>query len=142
MVGWVNYFGRSNMKAFIAVTDKWLRRRIRMVYWKQWKKASMRIRALRKLGIYYGKAYEWSQSRKGCWRVAGEQDALHLAHQRFSPSEGMGMLAGRLQETPCNINIGNRPLRNRTVGGVGGRRGDIPAPPTRSFRILFNLNLY
>lgn len=48
VVGWVNYFGRSSMKRFIAETDQWLRRRIRMVYWRQWKKASMRIRALRK----------------------------------------------------------------------------------------------
>lgn len=43
----------------------------------------------------------------------------------------MDMLAGRLQDAPCYITMGNRPLRHRTVGGVGGRRGDIPAPPTR-----------
>ena len=71
VVGWMNYFGRSSMKAFIADTDRWLRRRIRMVYWKQWKKPSMRIRALRKLGISDGKAYEWGHSRKGYWRIAG-----------------------------------------------------------------------
>lgn len=61
----------------------------------------------------------------------GELDALRFVRQRLPPSEGMGMLAGRLQETPCNISIGNRSLRNRTAGGAGGRRGDIPAPPTR-----------
>lgn len=71
LVGWVNYFGRSSMKKFIADTDPWLRRRIRMVYWKQWKKPSMRIRALRKLGVPDGKAYEWGSSRRGYWRVAG-----------------------------------------------------------------------
>ena len=59
------------MKKFIADTDQWLRRRIRMVYWKQWKKPSMRIKALRKLGVSDGKAYEWGHSRKGYWRVAG-----------------------------------------------------------------------
>src|SRR5699024_8487338 len=36
VVGWINYFKLANMKRLIRETDKWLRRRVRMCYWKQW----------------------------------------------------------------------------------------------------------
>jgi group II intron reverse transcriptase/maturase len=40
IVGWVNYFGMADMKANAKSLDEWLRRRIRMCFWKQWKKIS------------------------------------------------------------------------------------------------------
>lgn len=36
--GWVEYFRLADMKTLLEKTDKWARRRIRAVYWKQWKK--------------------------------------------------------------------------------------------------------
>lgn len=71
VVGWAGYFGRASMARFVADANQWLRRRIRMVYWKQWKKPSMRLKALRKLGVPEGRAHEWANSRKGYWRIAG-----------------------------------------------------------------------
>ncbi|CAN5817692.1 hypothetical protein BH23ACT12_BH23ACT12_18320 [soil metagenome] len=58
--------------------DEWLRRRLRQVSWKQWKKPRSRARNLRKLGIPDQKAYEWSYSRKGSWRISGSAP-LHRA---------------------------------------------------------------
>ena len=42
IVGWVNYFGIADMRGLAKSLDKWLRRRIRMCYWKQWKKIDRR----------------------------------------------------------------------------------------------------
>lgn len=50
--------------------DKWLRRRIRMCYWKQWKKISTKFNNLKKLGIPTDKAWEFANTRKGYWRIA------------------------------------------------------------------------
>lgn len=50
--------------------DKWLRRRIRMCFWKQWKKISTKQRNLVKLGIEKYKAWEFANTRKGYWRTA------------------------------------------------------------------------
>jgi ABC-type oligopeptide transport system ATPase subunit len=36
--GWVNYFKIADIKSLLKETDEWMRRRIRMVFWKQWKK--------------------------------------------------------------------------------------------------------
>ena len=42
--GWVNYFKLADMKGMLRGTDEWLRRRIRAVYWKQWKKVKTSTR--------------------------------------------------------------------------------------------------
>ena len=68
--GWVNYFRASSMNSFVKETDEWLRRRIRQIYWKQWKKVRTKYAALRKLGAPEGKAWEWANTRKSNWRTA------------------------------------------------------------------------
>ena len=69
--GWVNYFKLADMKTMLTKVDEWMRRRIRMVYWKQWKRIRTRFRMLQRCGIEKGKAWEFANSRKGYWRVAG-----------------------------------------------------------------------
>jgi group II intron reverse transcriptase/maturase len=73
VIGWVNYFKLAKMKTRLKEIDEWLRRRIRMCYWKQWKKISTKARNLRKLGIDKHKAWEFANTRKGYWRIANSQ---------------------------------------------------------------------
>ncbi len=68
--GWLGYFYIASMKRTLLSWNQWLRRRIRMYIWKQWKKPRTRIAALRKLGIPDWQAYEWGNTRLGYWRVA------------------------------------------------------------------------
>ncbi len=68
--GWVNYFKLADMKKFLRETDEWARRRIRAVYWKQWKKVKTKYRMLKALGLEHWRAKELACSRKGCWRMA------------------------------------------------------------------------
>ena len=42
--GWINYYRYADMKSLMEDTDEWLRRRIRAVYWKQWKKVRTRYK--------------------------------------------------------------------------------------------------
>lgn len=70
IVGWVNYFKMAKMKKVLKEIDEWLRRRIRMCYWKQWKKIKTKFTNLKKLGIKSGKAWEFSNTRKGYWRIS------------------------------------------------------------------------
>ena len=66
--GWINYFKLADMKQLLRETDKWLRHRIRAIYWKQWKKVRTRIRKLRNLNLPEWLVLEISNSRKGIWR--------------------------------------------------------------------------
>ena len=58
------------MKGLLGTTDEWARRRIRAVYWKQWKKIKTKYRMLKALGMEHWKAMELANSRKGYWRMA------------------------------------------------------------------------
>ena len=70
VVGWVNYFKLADMRNLLASTDEWMRRRIRMVFWKKWKRVRTRYRNLRKLGLSHNDAYMTASNRKGYWAVA------------------------------------------------------------------------
>ena len=67
--GWVNYFSMADMKNLMIVTDEWIRSRVRMVYWKQWKKVKTRYRMLVSYGTDKNKAWEFANTRKGYWRT-------------------------------------------------------------------------
>ena len=68
--GWINYYKLADMRRLMKDTDEWLRRRIRAVYWKQWKKVKTRYRNLRSLKLEEWQVHELSNSRKGYWRTA------------------------------------------------------------------------
>ncbi len=70
MVGWINYYKMANMKSLMQKLDEWLRRRIRMCYWKQWKKISTKYRNLMKLGASKSTAWQYANTRKSYWHTS------------------------------------------------------------------------
>jgi RNA-directed DNA polymerase len=68
--GWMNYFGISEYYRPIPELESWLRRRVRMCYWKQWRKTRTKVRRLIKLGTSKRTAILTALSRKGYWRLA------------------------------------------------------------------------
>jgi RNA-directed DNA polymerase len=68
--GWMNYFGISQHYSPIEELDGWLRRRMRMCYWKQWRRPRTRITNLLKLGTTKRQAILTGISRKGYWRLS------------------------------------------------------------------------
>ena len=68
--GWMNYFGISEYYRPIPELDHWLRRRIRMCYWKRWRKCRTRVRHLLKLGVSLDFAISVGMSRKGHWHLS------------------------------------------------------------------------
>ena len=68
--GWVNYFKLADMKNLLMKMDEWLRRRIRAIYWKQWKKVKTRCRMIRQYNLPDWKVHELANCRKGIWRAA------------------------------------------------------------------------
>ena len=68
--GWMNYFQLADAQRWTQGVDRWIRRRIRQLLWKTWKKVKTRIRALVKLGADPNQAYYWGCTRKGYWRIS------------------------------------------------------------------------
>lgn len=71
MKGWLGYYYIADMKRILQSWNEWLRRRLRMYIWKQWKKPKTRVKNLRILGISQDQAYQWGNTRLGYWRIAG-----------------------------------------------------------------------
>lgn len=69
--GWVGYFRLADMGSLLAEVDGWCRRKVRCIYWKCWKKSRTKHKALMRLGVSRGQAWQWANSRKSYWRVAG-----------------------------------------------------------------------
>jgi group II intron reverse transcriptase/maturase len=70
IMGWINYFKIADIKSLLRSVDQWMRRRIRMIYWKQWKRIRTRFSKLISLGIEKGKSWEFANTRKGYWRIS------------------------------------------------------------------------
>ena len=76
--GWVNYFRIANMKNAIQEIDEHLRTRIRVIIWKQWKKASRKEKALLQLGIKPDIAHNLANTSKG-YQLVAKTDWLKFA---------------------------------------------------------------
>ncbi|SFG55267.1 hypothetical protein SAMN02982927_03179, partial [Sporolactobacillus nakayamae] len=66
--------------SYIQHIDQWLRRRIRQIIWKRWKKVKTRYKSLMKLNVPKPKAWEWANTRKGYWRIA----CSHILHRSIT----------------------------------------------------------
>ena len=68
-IGWINYYGIAKCKGIVVQLDKWIKLRLRMCIWKQWKKVKTRYKNLKKLGLNHYQAIKFANTRKGYWRV-------------------------------------------------------------------------
>lgn len=121
VVGWVNYYKLADMGAYLQSIDEWMRRRIRMVFWKKWKRVRTRWRNLLKLGISNRNAGILANSRKGYWRIASSpilQTAL--SNQRLEKAE-FQFFYTYYRKFCSGINRGGAVYQTGTHGSVGGR---------------------
>lgn len=87
--GWGNYFKLSESKSVFSSLDKWVRSRIRLCYWKQWKKTRTRVHRLEQLGIKPKQAYQWGNTRKGYWRTVHSPILTRALNDAFLKKEGL-----------------------------------------------------
>ncbi len=81
--GWINYFGIASGYQLCVDLDHWIRRRVRMAYWRQWRKPRTKVRSLMKLGVRVQSAVACGTTSKGPWRSSktpGIQQALSNAY--------------------------------------------------------------
>jgi len=81
MRGWVAYFGFCQTPWVLHELDAWIRRRLRMVLWKQWRSGPNRFAQLRKRGISRDHAAIAAGARSGYWRMS-----RHITVQQALPN--------------------------------------------------------
>ncbi|MEO6850914.1 MAG: group II intron reverse transcriptase/maturase [Mucilaginibacter sp.] len=99
--GWGNYFKLSEAKSVFESLDEWVRSRVRLCYWKQWKKGKTRIAHLEKLGIKPNQAYQWGNTRKGYWRTVQSPILRKALNNAFLKKEGLLSLKDIVNPSNC-----------------------------------------
>lgn len=95
LMGWCGYFSLADTPSTFRNLDSWIRRRLRMCLWKQWKKPKTKIKRLISLGMPKDKAFEWGNTRKGYWRIAGSPILQRTLDNRYWESNGLKSLMDR-----------------------------------------------
>lgn len=95
--GWLNYYAIGDMRTKMQEMNQWIRRRLRMYLWKQWKKISARFENLKRLGLDKGKAWEYANTRLGYWRVAGSAILNRTLTDKYLESLGYMNIAKKYE---------------------------------------------
>jgi RNA-directed DNA polymerase len=78
LIGWRGYFGFCQTPSVLRALDQWVRRRLRCLAWKQWKRGTNRFAELRRLGVGKDLAAQSAGSPHGPWRLSNSP-ALNIA---------------------------------------------------------------
>ncbi len=107
--GWMGYFGVSEYYRPFQKLDSWIRRRLRMCLWKQWRYTRTKVRELMKLGTDRKTAIDTARSRKGPWRLSRT-----LATQTGMTNQWFAQLGlHNVKEHWCKIHYPDSPWTSR-----------------------------
>lgn len=95
--GWLGYFGIASMKNTMSEWDGWIRRRLRMYIWKQWRKPRTRVQNLIKLSMPEWQAYRNGNSRKGYWAISGSGILHHTITNKRLEQAGYESILNRFE---------------------------------------------
>jgi group II intron reverse transcriptase/maturase len=96
--GWLGYYRLADMKKHLEGISEWLRRRIRQLYWKRWKGVKTRYENLIRLGVPRDKAWQWANTRKGYWCIAGSWILTTTMNNRYLEMLGFPNILKRYEE--------------------------------------------
>jgi RNA-directed DNA polymerase len=116
--GWRSYFGFCQTPSVLQGLEQWLRRRLRSVLWKQWRRGRKRFTELRKRGVGVALAAKTAGSAHGPWHLANSYALTFALPNAYFDSLGLPRLVVADQ-----LNPPNRRMRTRMSGGVAGARG-------------------
>jgi hypothetical protein len=95
--GWLGYYSIADVKKYLKELSEWLRRRIRMMFWKRWKRIRTRLENLTRLGISKYQAWQWANTRKGYWHIANSWILATTLTNQYLKSIGFPDIAERYE---------------------------------------------
>src|SRR6201998_1163640 len=93
LTGWRGYFGFCQTPSVLRSLDEWLRRRLRAIAWKQWKRGNTRFAELQRRGVGRDLAAQTAGSPHGPWRLGNSPAPKIAMPNRFFGSLGLRSLA-------------------------------------------------
>jgi len=118
--GWVAYFRLTEVKSVLEDLDGWIRRKLRTLLWRQWKRAYTRAKNLMRAGLEEVRAWQSATNGHGPWWNGGASHMNAAYPKSWFDRMGLVSLLETRQRFPSTFM--NRRMPNGTSGGVGGRR--------------------
>jgi RNA-directed DNA polymerase len=99
--GWVAYYRLSEVKGSFEVLDEWLRRKLRCIQWRQWKRSWTRRQRLIALGLDPGRARLSAGNGRGAWWNAGASHMHQAIPTRVLSEMGLTSFFGEYRRLAC-----------------------------------------
>ena len=87
--GWAAYYRLADVSGVFEELDQWVRRRLRLILWRQWKRPRTRRRELRKRGLDEHRAAESAYKGRGPWWNAGASHMNQAVPTRLLSQMGL-----------------------------------------------------
>ena len=101
--GWMNYYRLAEVQGIFVELDGWIRRKLRCIIWRQWKRSYTRARNLMKLGICEERAWRSATNGRGPWWNAGASHMNQALPKILFERYGLVSLRNRLSELQCTV---------------------------------------
>ena len=94
--GWINYFGKAEVKIFAEDLDSWIRRHLRLILWRQWKRGKTRYKKLLSAGLTKERAKVSSTNGRGPWWNSGASHMNDAFRKKFFDNHGLVSMLDKL----------------------------------------------
>lgn len=127
--GWINYYGLADVKRNVTELAKWLRRRIRAKYLKQWKHTYCRGKNIKTLAEKHWKGacpLRWKamwdnlKYTRSIWKMSVHYSISNTLNNEYLESQGFPKMLELYNE--AHSRLLNRRIPAGTYGGVRGRQ--------------------
>ena len=99
--GWMSYFRHIEVKNVLQELDGWLRRHLRKILWRQWKRAYTRAKRLMRLGLDEKRAWNSAQNGRGAWWNAGAPHMNQALPKKLFNRVGLVSLVDYHEQLKC-----------------------------------------
>lgn len=102
--GWMNYYRLSQVKGVFDELDQWIRRKLRGLLWRRWKRSYTRAKNLMRRGLAEERAWRSATNGRGPWWNAGASHMNEAFPIKYFDSLGLVSLLGQLRklQPQCN----------------------------------------
>lgn len=87
--GWVSYFRKSQVRITFEALDQWIRRKLRAILWRQWKRPRTRAKNLMRRGLAQERAWTSAMNGRGPWWNAGASHMNQAVPTRYLSQLGL-----------------------------------------------------
>ncbi len=98
LVGWVSYYRKSEVRNVFEQLDQWIRRKLRAILWRQWKRNWTRAKEMTRRGLSHEQAWTSATNGRGPWWNAGASHMNRAVPTRYLSQLGLVSLTQKRQQ--------------------------------------------